>query len=424
MGNDKTYNKPVYNELIRVSNLYYSNCSLSDLLDYLAGVSGFTFILTDAGFHPAAARLAFSSHRNTFAASDHAFGEIPPLQISLLSPACEPESDTAEFSVSGETVVCKALPLPNYSYYLCIDKKIELTDSRFLAIVENALPFLALTLDKETAFTAAGFSNNFYAPFLQVLHSSSSKTPDEIRNICNIYNFNPDLKRVCMTLQLQDSEDNEDELRELISRLRKYLNADKYFLVYNHNFASVFLLYPYKDQDLDIITKSYVLSNNLYKELESRFSLRIGISSAHFGVETIALSFEESFKSIKVQKQLNLSNSASSYFEQSIYHILNIPELKDFRKLSRDIISPLIEYDANNDTNFFETLQQYFHNSFNIQKTARALYIHRNTLTYRLQHIKELLKFDFDFEHNTDALFTLYLCICVYQLGYHKDFTS
>ena len=75
----------------------------------------------------------------------------------------------------------------------------------------------------------------------------------------------------------------------------------------------------------------------LYKELESRFSLRIGISSAHFGVETIALSFEESFKSIKVQKQLNLSNSASSYFEQSIYHILNIPELKDFRKLSRDI---------------------------------------------------------------------------------------
>jgi len=45
-----------------------------------------------------------------------------------------------------------------------------------------------------------------------------------------------------MTLQLQDSEDNEDELRELISRLRKYLNADKYFLVYNHNFASVFLL--------------------------------------------------------------------------------------------------------------------------------------------------------------------------------------
>lgn len=50
MGNDKAYNKPVYNELIRVSNLYYSNCSLSDLLDYLAGISGFTFVLTDTGF--------------------------------------------------------------------------------------------------------------------------------------------------------------------------------------------------------------------------------------------------------------------------------------------------------------------------------------------------------------------------------------
>ena len=424
MGNDKAYNKPVYNELIRVSNLYYSNCSLSDLLDYLAGISGFTFVLTDTGFHPVAARLVFGSQKNTFVASDHAFGEIPPEEISLSSPASESESGNAVFCIREETVVCKILPLPNYSYYLCIDGKISLTDSRFLAIVENALPFLALTLDKEKAFTAAGFSNDFFAPFLQVLHSTSSKTPDEIRNICNIYNFNPDLKRVCMTLQLQNAGEDKEELRELIARLRNLLNADKYFLIYSHNFVSVFLLYPLADQDLDIITKSYVLSTSLFKELESRFSLRIGISSAHFGVETIAVSFEESFKSIKVQKQLNLPGSASSYFEQSIYHILNIPELKDFRKLSRDIISPLIEYDAANDTNFFETLQQYFHNSFNIQKTAKALYIHRNTLSYRLQHIKELLKFDFDFEHNTDALFTLYLCICVYQLGYHKDFTS
>ena len=36
-------------------------------------------------------------------------------------------------------------------------------------------------------------------------------------------------------------------------------------------------------------------------------------------------------------------------------------------------------------------------------------------------HLKELLKFDFDFENNTDALFTLYLCICVHELGYRAD---
>lgn len=245
MGNDKAYNKPVYNELIRVSNLYYSNCSLSDLLDYLAGISGFTFVLTDTGFHPVAARLVFGSQKNTFVASDHAFGEIPPEEISLSSPASESESGTAVFCIREETVVCKILPLPNYSYYLCIDGKISLTDSRFLAIVENALPFLALTLDKEKAFTAAGFSNDFFAPFLQVLHSTSSKTPDEIRNICNIYNFNPDLKRVCMTLQLQNAGEDKEELRELIARLRNLLNADKYFLIYSHNFVSVFLLYPW-----------------------------------------------------------------------------------------------------------------------------------------------------------------------------------
>ena len=90
-------------------------------------------------------------------------------------------------------------------------------------------------------------------------------------------------------------------------------------------------------------------------------------------------------------------------------------------KLALDIIEPLLSYDAANGTNYYEILKQYFRNNFNIQKTAKALYIHRNTLTYRLQHLKELLKFDFDFENNTDALFTLYLCICVHELGYRAD---
>lgn len=48
-----------------------------------------------------------------------------------------------------------------------------------------------------------------------------------------------------MTLQLQNAGEDKEELRELIARLRNLLNADKYFLIYSHNFVSVFLLYPW-----------------------------------------------------------------------------------------------------------------------------------------------------------------------------------
>ncbi len=420
MGKEKAFYKPVYNELIRVSNLYYSNCSISDMLDYLVMVSGLAIVLTDDNFHPIAARLSHGPHKDRITASDYKYEEIFPESLVLLTK--NPENpEEIQFECAGEAISFFPMILPNHTYYLCIDRKMKAIDPRFEAIVQNALPFLALTIDKEKDVTTAGFSRDFYAPFFQILQNGGSKSPDEIRNICNMFNFNPDLKRVCMTIQLQEPANVDADIKSMIAKLRILLAADKYFLIYYRDFISVFLLYPVKDQDLDTITKSYVLANNLYAELSGQYSIRIGISSAHRGIQTISESFEESFKSIKVQKQLQVPDCASSYFEQSIYHILNIPELEDFRKLAIDIIAPLIEYDAANDTNFFETLQQYFHNSFNIQKTAKELFIHRNTLTYRLQHIKELLKFDFDFEHNTDALFTLYLCVCVYKLGHHKD---
>ena len=331
MGKEKAFYKPVYNELIRVSNLYYSNCSISDMLDYLVMVSGLAIVLTDDNFHPIAARLSHGPHKDRITASDYKYEEIFPESLVLLTK--NPENpEEIQFECAGEAISFFPMILPNHTYYLCIDRKMKAIDPRFEAIVQNALPFLALTIDKEKDVTTAGFSRDFYAPFFQILQNGGSKSPDEIRNICNMFNFNPDLKRVCMTIQLQEPANVDADIKSMIAKLRILLAADKYFLIYYRDFISVFLLYPVKDQDLDTITKSYVLANNLYAELSGQYSIRIGISSAHRGIQTISESFEESFKSIKVQKQLQVPDCASSYFEQRIYHILNIPELEDFRK--------------------------------------------------------------------------------------------
>lgn len=91
-----------------------------------------------------------------------------------------------------------------------------------------------------------------------------------------------------------------------------------------------------------------MLAIALFDFLSGQYSLRIGISTAHKGPETMHVAYNESIQSIKVQKQLGLSNTASSYFEQSIFHILNTPQLANFQKLALDIIEPLLSYDAAN----------------------------------------------------------------------------
>lgn len=62
-------------------------------------------------------------------------------------------------------------------------------------------------------------------------------------------------------------------------------------------------------------------------------------------------------------------------------------------------------------TDLLETLLAYFKNNGDMSKTASTLHIHRNTLSYRLAKIKELIGLD---PHNFLELFQLYVDLLTY----------
>lgn len=85
-----------------------------------------------------------------------------------------------------------------------------------------------------------------------------------------------------------------------------------------------------------------------------------------------------------------------------------------------DIVA-VYEYDRKNDTEYLETLYQYLLNDRNVVKAAKKLYIHRNTMSYRLQKLKTMLSFD-----EEDPLSRLYILNSIsllkYQLKCPEDF--
>lgn len=50
-----------------------------------------------------------------------------------------------------------------------------------------------------------------------------------------------------------------------------------------------------------------------------------------------------------------------------------------------------MEYDKVNKTDLYRTLEAYFENNNDLQSTAAKLFIHKNTLKYRLERIGEIL---------------------------------
>jgi len=60
------------------------------------------------------------------------------------------------------------------------------------------------------------------------------------------------------------------------------------------------------------------------------------------------------------------------------------------------MLASLVAYDNENNTELVGTLEAFFAQNTNVSRTAKALYVHRNTLTYRLQRIVEISGFDLD----------------------------
>lgn len=71
----------------------------------------------------------------------------------------------------------------------------------------------------------------------------------------------------------------------------------------------------------------------------------------------------------------------------------------------------LMRYDNENNTDFLLTLISYIRNNCNLQKTASSLFIHRNTLIYRMQKIKSLLHYDLDNPYTKEYLMISYRII-------------
>jgi hypothetical protein len=65
-------------------------------------------------------------------------------------------------------------------------------------------------------------------------------------------------------------------------------------------------------------------------------------------------------------------------------------EYQELEAFVREWLGPLIDYDGRHRTALVETLSRYFDCGGNYAETAESLAIHRSTLRYRLQRIREI----------------------------------
>ena len=140
-----------------------------------------------------------------------------------------------------------------------------------------------------------------------------------------------------------------------------------------------------------------ILCKNILNGLGCTKEVRVGISDFHDDVTGISEGYIEAKKSLEMADMLkNSIGSLVFYKDIWIYDlILNCKENESLKKFCDKRLFKLIEYDSKNkEEHLLKTLRVYLDYAGKHNLAAEKLYIHRNTLNYRLSKIKEILDCD------------------------------
>ena len=122
---------------------------------------------------------------------------------------------------------------------------------------------------------------------------------------------------------------------------------------------------------------------------------RMGVGDAYPRPSELSRSLREARLALRMQKASASAERTSVFADLDVLRMLAAPgDLTDVEAFVRKWLGTLAGYDERKHTELVKTLIQYLQHGGGYEATSRALSVHRSTLKYRLQRIRELTGFD------------------------------
>ena len=205
--------------------------------------------------------------------------------------------------------------------------------------------------------------------------------------------FPSDVHRVVLLIRLIDKTDiaTIDILQSL------FPDKNKDYII-NANDTDIALIKEVKHntetKDLEKLAKS--ITDTLNSEFYTKSC--IGIGTIVDNLKDIARSYKEAQVALEVGKVFDTEKTIIRYDNLGIGRIIyQLPTTLCEMFLSEVFNRGLIE---SLDQETLYTIQKFFENNLNVSETSRKLFVHRNTLVYRLEKIRRITGLDLrEFDH-------------------------
>ena len=248
----------------------------------------------------------------------------------------------------------------------------------------------ALKMQKELHY--AEYPEDMLAFFLSNLLNGTITDEQKIQDRCRYFGWNMKPPYRVLTMESLDRrglEAGEDYLameQKKFALQRRFPEATTF--LYGNQLKLIIHVHDQTTQDAIVLGEvaAFLTEHNMVA----------GVSQIAYHIRSIASRHQQALKALQMGGLFEGAGPLFHYDTYSIYHCLELCATQiDLLQLCHTAAKQLESYDRKNGTELMGTLHAYLACHQNRNEAAERLYIHRNTLSKRLDKINDLINVDF-----------------------------
>lgn len=279
-----------------------------------------------------------------------------------------------------------------------------------LAILEKAATLLSFELLKRKV--KLDIEQQYESDFMRELLFSHNIREKSVIEWGGQYRFTKSHHYACLLFSVHDTKTGTKQYQILksykLTNILKKIQTDALVGAIRNGICVILPI----TEDVDIMKMAHEYYDQIIGQIGSTYHLFLGIGRAELGVKGIQESFLQAEKALYFSEKATGLNQISSYDGLGVYRLIySVKSDVELKSFFNETIKNLVVVDKSSE--LLQTLKVYFEHNEVLKDTSDALFIHVNTLKYRLNKIEELTGYSLK---KSDEKLNLFIGLKIYDL--------
>ena len=223
----------------------------------------------------------------------------------------------------------------------------------------------------------------------------------QVQTWLNYLNWHPKDIRYAVVFQADGTDTNAEPMENVLNELRAIPHSRAVL----YEGRAVLILSREKP------VASWYEDERILIQKADQWGMVLGISREIPKLCNLQSAYEEAKTALRIGQSMGNSETVYEYIRYSFYHLVEtLPKGVDVRGFCDDRVLRLERMDKSPSKELMTTLLHYLNNSRSLTKTAETMYIHRNTVRYRINRCMQIMQTNLeDGNEIFDVIFSLRL---------------